>query len=92
MTSDVVQEQVSEVADAVGRRTDELAVTLARTIRHEVPLYRAGVPLGFDMVVAGCAANIGPICTAIAADVAFDTKAATALGMERARDGCRCRR
>ena len=83
----VVQEQVSEVAEAVGRRTDELAVTLARTIRHEVPLYRAGVPLDFDMVVAGCAANIRPICTAIAADVAFDTTAATELGVERARDG-----
>jgi PucR C-terminal helix-turn-helix domain/GGDEF-like domain len=82
-----VKEQVSEVAEAVGRRTDELAVTLARTIKHEVPLYRAGLPLGFDMVVAGCAANIRPICTAIAADVEFDTKAATELGVARARDG-----
>ena len=87
MDCDAVQEQVSEVAEAVGRRTDELAVTLARTIKDEVPLYRAGLPLGFDMVVAGCAANIRPICTAIAADVAFDTKAATELGVARARDG-----
>ena len=87
MDCDTVQEQVSEVAEAVGRRTDELAVTLARTIKDEVPLYRAGLPLGFDMVVAGCAANIRPICTAIADDVAFDTKAATELGVARARDG-----
>lgn len=87
MTGDAVQVQVSEVADAVGRRTEELAVTLASTIRREVPLYQAGFPLAFDMVVAGCAANIRPICTAIAADVAFDTTAATELGVERARDG-----
>jgi len=87
MTGNAVQEQVSEVADAVGRRTEELAVTLASTIRHEVPLYQAAFPLAFDMVVAGCAANIRPICTAIAADIAFDTTAATELGVERARDG-----
>jgi hypothetical protein len=87
MTGNAVQEQVSEVADAVGRRTEELAVTLASTIRREVPLYQAAFPLAFDMVVAGCAANIRPICTAIAADIAFDTTAATELGVERARDG-----
>jgi hypothetical protein len=87
MDGDAVQEQVSEVAEAVGRRTDELAVILARTISREVRLYRAAVPLAFDMVVAGCAANVRPICTAIAADVAFDTAAATELGVERARDG-----
>ena len=87
MNGDAVQEQVSEVAEAVGRRTDELAVMLARTIRQEVPLYQAAVPLAFDMVVAGCAANIRPICTAIATDVAFDTTAATELGVERARGG-----
>jgi hypothetical protein len=87
MTGDAVQEQISEVADAVGRRTEELAVTLASTIRREVPLYQAAFPLAFDMVVAGCAANIRPICTAIAADIAFDTTAATELGVERARDG-----
>ena len=87
MTGNAVQEQVSEVADAVGRRTEELAVTLASTITHEVPLYQAAFPLAFDMVVAGCAANIRPICTAIAADIAFDTTAATELGVERARDG-----
>ena len=58
MNSDGVQRQVSEVAEAVGRRTDELAVMLARTISREVRLYRAAIPLAFDMVVAGCAANI----------------------------------
>ena len=36
---------------------------------------------------AGCAANVRPICTAIAADTAFDTTAATELGVERARGG-----
>jgi hypothetical protein len=87
MTGNAVQEQVSEVADAVGRRTEELSVTLASTITREVPLYQAAFPLAFDMVVAGCAANIRPICTAIAADIAFDTTAATELGVERARDG-----
>jgi PucR C-terminal helix-turn-helix domain/GGDEF-like domain len=87
MSSDVVQEQVTEVAEAVGQRTDELAVMLARSISREVRLYRTAIPLAFDMVVAGCAANIRPICTAIAADAAFDTTAATELGVERARDG-----
>jgi hypothetical protein len=87
MSSDGVQAQVSEVAEAVGQRTDELAVTLARTIRREVELYRAAIPLDFDMVVAGCATNIRPICTAIAAGSAFDTTAAGELGVERARDG-----
>jgi PucR C-terminal helix-turn-helix domain/GGDEF-like domain len=87
MSSDGVQAQVSEVAEAVGQRTDELAVTLARTIRREVHLYRTAIPLDFDMVVAGCAANIRPICTAIAAGSAFDTTAAAELGVERARDG-----
>jgi PucR C-terminal helix-turn-helix domain/GGDEF-like domain len=87
MDGDVVQEQVSEVADAVGRRTEEVAVTLARTISHEVRLYREPIPLAFDMVVEGCAANIRPICTAIAAGDAFDTTAATELGVVRARDG-----
>ena len=87
MNSDGVQEQVSEVADAVGQRTDEVAVMLARTIRREVQLYRTAIPLAFDMVVAGCAANVRPICTAIAAGAAFDTTAAASLGVERARDG-----
>jgi hypothetical protein len=87
MTSDTVQQQVSEVAEAVGRRTDDLAVLLARSISREVWLYRTAIPLGFDTVVAGCAANIRPICTAIAADASFDTSAATELGVERARDG-----
>jgi hypothetical protein len=87
MSSDGVQAQVSEVAEAVGQRTDELAVMLARTIRREVHLYRTAIPLAFDMVVAGCAANIRPICTAIAAGSPFDTTAAAELGVERARDG-----
>jgi hypothetical protein len=87
MNSDGVQRQVSEVAEAVGRRTDELAVMLARTISREVQLYRAAIPLAFDIVVAGCAANIRPICMAIAADTAFDITAATELGVERARGG-----
>ncbi len=87
MGSDGVQEQVSEVAEAVGQRTDQLAVTFARTIKREVHLYRTTVPLAFDMVVAGCAANIRPICTAIAAGSAFDTTAAAELGVERARAG-----
>src|ERR1700755_2536125 len=87
MNSNGVQRQVAEVAEAVGRRADELAVMLAQTISHEVELYRAAIPLGFDTVVAGCAANIRPICTAIAADAPFDTTAATELGVERARGG-----
>jgi PucR C-terminal helix-turn-helix domain len=87
MDSNGVHEQVSEVADAVGQRTDAVAVTLARTITREVGLYRMAVPLAFDIVVAGCAANVRPVCTAIAAGAAFDTTAAAELGVERARDG-----
>jgi len=87
MASNCVQQQVSEVAEAVGRRADELAVILAESISREVQLYRTAILLPFDMVVAGCAANLRPICTAIAADAAFDTTAATELGVQRARDG-----
>ncbi len=87
MNSEAVQERVSEVAEAIGRRADEHAVTVARAIRREVPLYRAAIPLAFDLVVAGCASNIRPICTAIADGGSFDTAAATDLGVERARDG-----
>ena len=87
MSSDGVQAQVSEVAEAVGERTEELAVMLARTIRREVDLYRTAIPVAFDTVVAGCAANIRPIFTAIAAGSAFDTTAAAELGVERARAG-----
>jgi PucR C-terminal helix-turn-helix domain/GGDEF-like domain len=87
MECDVVQQQVGEVAEALYRRTDELASQLARTIMREVPLYQSGTPLGFDVVADGCAANMRAVFSAIAADSEFDPTAAAAVGAERARDG-----
>jgi PucR C-terminal helix-turn-helix domain/GGDEF-like domain len=86
MNGEVVQQLVGEVAEAIGRRTDELAVALARTISREVRLYHEATAVPFEVVVGGCAANVAPIFTAIAAGTTFDTTAATELGVERARD------
>lgn len=86
MNGEAMRQQVGEVARAIGRRTDELAVTLARTICREVRLYHDVTPVPFAVVVAGCAANVAPIFSAIAAGTEFDTTAATELGAERARD------
>ena len=41
----------------------------------------------FDVIVNGCARNIRPIFSAIAADSAFDPTAAAELGIQRAGDG-----
>jgi hypothetical protein len=87
MTGDTVQRQVTEVAETIRERTDELAVQLARAITREVRLYQATVVVPFEHVTAGCAANVRPICTAIAANDDFDATAAKELGAERARDG-----
>jgi hypothetical protein len=87
MTGNGVQRQVTEVAEAICARTDELAVDLARAITREVRLYQSAPPVPFETVTAGCAANMRPIFTAMATDADFDTAAATELGAERARDG-----
>ncbi|HEX4587931.1 MAG TPA: helix-turn-helix domain-containing protein [Mycobacterium sp.] len=87
MNADVVQQQVSEVAEALYVRTDELATALAHAISREVKLYQPTSPVPFDVIVSGCAANIRPIFSAIAADTVFDPTAATELGTDRAGDG-----
>jgi hypothetical protein len=86
MNGQHAQQQVSEVAEAIGRRTDKLAATLARTICREVRIYHEVSPVPFEAVVSSCAANVAPIFSAIAADTVFDTSAATQVGVERARD------
>jgi len=83
----VVQQQVGEIATALYRRTDELAPVLARAITREVRLYQTTTPVPFDVIVGGCAANMRPIFSAIAADSAFDPTAAAELGIQRAGDG-----
>jgi PucR C-terminal helix-turn-helix domain/GGDEF-like domain len=87
MKSDIVLHQVADVADAVYRRTDEVSILLARAITREVHPYGATVAVPFDVVAAGCAANMRAIFGAIAADDDFNVTAATRLGIERARDG-----
>jgi len=47
MHSDVVHQQVAEVAEALYRRTDELAPVLAQAITREVRLYQAATPVPF---------------------------------------------
>jgi hypothetical protein len=87
MKSDIVLEQVADVADAVYRRTDEVSILLAQAITREVRLYGANAAVPFDVVAAGCAANMRSIFGAIATGGDFNVTAATRLGVERARDG-----
>jgi hypothetical protein len=90
MKSAIVLQQVADVAAvaaAVYRRTDEVSILLARAITREVRLYGPTAAVPFDIVAAGCAANMRAIFGAIAADDDFNVTAATRLGIERARDG-----
>ncbi|MDT5306464.1 MAG: hypothetical protein QOE52_5295 [Mycobacterium sp.] len=87
MKSDIGIQQVADVANAVYRRTDEVSILLARAITREVHAYGVTVAVSFDVVAAGCAANMRAIFGAIATDGDFDVTAATRLGAERARDG-----
>jgi hypothetical protein len=87
LTGPVVKRQVAEVAEVLSHRTDELAAVLARAIIQEVSLYGSTPPVRFDVVADGCAAHIRPIFAAIAAEIPFDSSAATELGAARARDG-----
>src|SRR6201999_2078799 len=87
MKSDIGLQEVAAVADAVYRRTDEVSILLARAITREVRLYGPTAAVPFDVVAAGCAANMRAIFGAIASGDDFDVTAATRLGVERARDG-----
>ena len=87
MRGDVVQQQVAGIAEALYQRTDELAPVIARAITREVGLYHTTTPVPFEVVVGGCAANMRPIFSAIAAETCFDPAAATEVGIERAREG-----
>ena len=87
MHSDVVQQQVAEIATALYRRTDQLAPVLATAITREVRLYQTTRPVPFEVIVNGCAGNMQPIFNAIADDTAFDPTAAAELGIQRAGDG-----
>ena len=83
MSCKVVQEQIADVVETLAQRTDELAILLSEAIIQEVRPYQ--VPI--DVVALGCAANMRPIFSAIAAQGEFDPRAAAQLGAERARDG-----
>lgn len=90
MKSAIVLQQVADVAAvaaAVYRLTDEVSILLARAITREVRLYGPTEAVPFDVLAAGCAANVRAIFGAIAAGGDFDVTAATRLGIERARDG-----
>jgi PucR C-terminal helix-turn-helix domain/GGDEF-like domain len=87
MRGDVVRRQVAEIAEALYRRTDELAPVFARSITREVRLYQIARAVPFEVIVSGCAGNMRPIFGAIAEDAAFDPTAAAELGIQRAGDG-----
>jgi hypothetical protein len=87
MYGDVAQQQVAEIAEALLRRTDELALVLARAITREVRLYQTTTPVPFEVIVGACAGNMRPIFSAIADGSAFDPTAAAELGIQRAGDG-----
>jgi hypothetical protein len=86
MNSAGVQPQIAKVAEKIYARTDDLAAELARSIDRDVRLYRESEVVPLDVLQASCAANIGPIFAAIAADSEFDTSIATQLGVDRASD------
>src|SRR4051812_38144300 len=87
MYGDVAQQQVAEIAEALVRRTDEIAPVLAGAITREVRLYQTTAPVPFEVIVGACAQNMRPIFSAIADDSAFDPTAAAELGIQRAGDG-----
>src|SRR6201995_1870152 len=87
MKRDIGVQEGAGVADGVYRRTDEVSILLAREITREVRPYGATMAVPFDVVVAGCAANMRAIFGAIATGGDFKVTAATRLGVERARDG-----
>ncbi len=87
MKSGIALQHVADVADAMYRRTDEVSILVARAITREVRLYGPTAAVPFDVVAAGCAANMRAIFGAIAAGGDFNVTAATQLGIERARDG-----
>lgn len=82
--SGIEPHQVAGVADAVYRRTDEVSIRLAGAITREVRPYQA-VP--FEVVAAGCAANVEAIFGAIAAGGEFNVTPAARVGVQQARDG-----
>jgi hypothetical protein len=87
MHGELVQQQVAAIAEALYRRTDELALVLAMAITREVRLYQTTAQVPFEVIVSGCADNLRPIFSAIADDSAFDPTAAADLGNQRAVDG-----
>ena len=87
MKSDILLHQVADFADAVYRRTDEVSILLAHAITREVCLYGETAAVPFDLVAAGCAANMRAVFVAIAAAGEFNVTAAARLGVERAREG-----
>lgn len=87
MDGDVARQQVAEIAEALYRRTDELAAAFAHAIAREVKLYNATAPVPFELIVHGCETNLRQVLSAIAADTEFDPTAAADLGTERARNG-----
>ena len=87
MNPRAVQQQVADVAGTLYARTDELAVQLADAITSEVDLYQSAEAVPFDVLAQGCAANMRPVFSAVAAESPFDPTAATELGIARACDG-----
>ena len=71
------------MVETLAQRTDELAILLSKAITQEVRPY----PVPIDVVAQGCAANMRPVLSAIAAQGELDPRAAAQLGAERARDG-----
>ena len=87
MNGNAVRQQVADIAEALNARAAALATDLAQAIVRDVGLYQTIAPLPFEVVVDGCAANMRSVLEAIAANRDFDASAASALGMQRARDG-----
>ncbi|MBV8179348.1 MAG: hypothetical protein JO045_11115, partial [Mycobacterium sp.] len=87
MNDGVTAQQVAGVANRLAQRADELALGLARAIRRDVATYQAPAAVPFKVLAESCAANVQALLAGLANGSAFDTTAATRVGVERAGHG-----
>lgn len=82
-----VTRQVADVARALCRRGDDIAVLVAGAINDDVRFYPVTAPVPLRVVVSACEAHIRSIFGAIATDDEFDPAVAEEVGVNRAREG-----
>lgn len=86
MSSDLMQQGLSEVAEVLEEHATDLATGLAQAITREVRSTRSA-SMPFTVVVEHCAANVRSVLGAIAGHVSIDPDAARQVGVAGARTG-----